>query len=273
MRFNGLALVAGAMAIVACSGGDKKADSTAATTNDTAAAPATTTTGDDHRHARQRRVAPITGTTHEVKMIGDGTTYKFDPANITIKQGDGIKFIMVSGGPHNVAFIDTAGSGAGAALGEHAEPDEGAHQPDDDDAERVLHHFVRESPAGHVRLPLRAARRDGNEGLDHGSVTPVAAGETKAEAHAPPPLSRSAPAPPCAPPAVARYSPLMPPASPGPDAAAQRARNGSTRARRMSSAVQCAWASSSLAISSPRCSRCRTSPSGATGSRHRGPHA
>jgi len=105
MRFNGLALVAGAMAIVACSGGDKKADSTAATTNDTAAAPATTTTATTT--GSTTAAAPITGKTVEVKMIGDGTTYKFDPADVTIKQGDGIKWVMVSGGPHNVAFIDT----------------------------------------------------------------------------------------------------------------------------------------------------------------------
>ena len=107
MRFNGLALVAGAMAIVACSGGDKKADSTAATTNDTAAAPATTTTTTATTTGSTVAAAPITGKTVEVKMIGDGTTYKFDPANVTLKQGDGVKFIMVSGGPHNVAFIDT----------------------------------------------------------------------------------------------------------------------------------------------------------------------
>jgi plastocyanin len=105
MRFNGLALVAGAMAIVACSGGDKNAEQTAATTNDTAAAPATTTTATTA--GSTAAMAPITGKTVEVKMIGDGTTYKFDPANVTIKQGDGIKWIMVSGGPHNVAFIDT----------------------------------------------------------------------------------------------------------------------------------------------------------------------
>ena len=105
MRFNGLALVAGAMAIVACSGGDKNAEQTAATTNDTAAAPATTTTATTA--GSTAAMAPITGKTVEVKMIGDGTTYKFDPANVTIKQGDGIKWIMISGGPHNVAFIDT----------------------------------------------------------------------------------------------------------------------------------------------------------------------
>ena len=105
MRFNGLALVAGAMAIVACSGGDKNAANTAATTNDTAAAPATQTTATTGA-TNAAAMAPITGKTVEVKMIGDGTTYKFDPANVTIKKGDGIKWIMVSGGPHNVAFID-----------------------------------------------------------------------------------------------------------------------------------------------------------------------
>ena len=42
--------------------------------------------------------------THEVKMVGDDKGYRYEPADITVKAGDGIKFIMVSGGPHNVAF-------------------------------------------------------------------------------------------------------------------------------------------------------------------------
>jgi plastocyanin len=37
-------------------------------------------------------------------MIGDAKGYRFEPANITVKQGDGIKFVVVNGGPHNVAF-------------------------------------------------------------------------------------------------------------------------------------------------------------------------
>ncbi|NUO64591.1 MAG: hypothetical protein HOQ11_13235 [Gemmatimonadaceae bacterium] len=93
------------MAIVACSGGDKNAQQTSATQNDTAAAPATQNTGAATTAAGA--AAPITGTIHEVKMIGDGQTYKFDPAKITIKKGDGIKWVMVSGGPHNVAFLNT----------------------------------------------------------------------------------------------------------------------------------------------------------------------
>jgi plastocyanin len=41
-------------------------------------------------------------------MLGDEKGYRFEPANITVKQGDAIKFTMVSGGPHNVAFDPAA---------------------------------------------------------------------------------------------------------------------------------------------------------------------
>lgn len=113
MRFLGLAVVTGAAIVLgACGGGDKAATDTAAAApaagaTAAAAAPAAAP-------AAAGAMAPITGTTHEVKMIGDGTGYKFDPADITIKAGDGIKFIMVSGGPHNVAF-DPATVGAAKA--------------------------------------------------------------------------------------------------------------------------------------------------------------
>ena len=40
-------------------------------------------------------------------MIGDDKGYRYEPAEITVKAGDGIKFVMVSGGPHNVAFDAT----------------------------------------------------------------------------------------------------------------------------------------------------------------------
>ncbi len=99
MRFHVLAVAATALTLGACAGGDKAADN--ASTTDTAAAavtPAATTP------AVTGTAAPITGTTHEVKMIGDAQGYRFEPANITVKAGDGIKFTTVSGGPHNVAF-------------------------------------------------------------------------------------------------------------------------------------------------------------------------
>jgi plastocyanin len=104
MRFYGIALAASAVVLGACAGADKTAADTSAVAIDTsasatpaaapAAAPAGGTAG----------MAAITGTTHEVKMVGDAQGYRFEPANITVKAGDGIKFTMVSGGPHNVAF-------------------------------------------------------------------------------------------------------------------------------------------------------------------------
>lgn len=106
MRFYGLALIASAAVLAAC-GGDKNTttDSAGATA---AAAPAAGATTAAAPASGTAAAAPITGKTVEVKMIGDDKGYRFDPADITIKQGDGIKFIMVSGGPHNVAFDPAA---------------------------------------------------------------------------------------------------------------------------------------------------------------------
>jgi plastocyanin len=74
---------------------------------DSAAAPAATPSAG--------AAAAITGTTHEVKMVGDEKGYRFEPADITIKAGDAIKFTMVSGGPHNVAFDPATIPAAGKA--------------------------------------------------------------------------------------------------------------------------------------------------------------
>lgn len=105
MRFYGIMLAASAVVLGACAGGDKNAGDTTAVAMDTAApaasAPAATTMATASGMAT---MAPITGTTHEVKMIGDATGYRFEPVNITVKAGDGIKFTVVNGGPHNVAF-------------------------------------------------------------------------------------------------------------------------------------------------------------------------
>jgi plastocyanin len=111
MRFLGHTLLASVFVLGACAGGDKaaNADTAAAVTSDTlAAAPAASGA------TTAAAGAPITGTIHEVKMIGDEKGYRYEPADFTIKQGDGVKFIMVSGGPHNVGF-DEASLPAGAA--------------------------------------------------------------------------------------------------------------------------------------------------------------
>ncbi|HEV8356703.1 MAG TPA: plastocyanin/azurin family copper-binding protein [Gemmatimonadales bacterium] len=84
------AVVAGLSVVLAGCGGEKKAGAPASDTT-TAAAPAP---------------APAAaGATHDVNMVLEGTTYKFVPADLTIKVGDQVVFHNVSGGPHNVQFF------------------------------------------------------------------------------------------------------------------------------------------------------------------------
>ena len=102
MRLYGL-VVAGMVALTACAGDDKRTGDTTSVGVDTFAVVASAT-GATIPATSAGAMAPITGTTHEVKMVGDAKGYRFEPANITVKSGDGIKFNLVSGGPHNVAF-------------------------------------------------------------------------------------------------------------------------------------------------------------------------
>ena len=37
-------------------------------------------------------------------MVGDDKGYRFEPADVTIKTGDAVKFTVVSAQPHNIAF-------------------------------------------------------------------------------------------------------------------------------------------------------------------------
>ena len=104
MRFYGFAVAVGAIALGACAGGEKKPADTTHVAVDTTAASTTTTTGTSTTTSGAGTMAPITGKTIEVKMLGDAKGYRFEPANFTVKQGDGVKFVVVSGGPHNVAF-------------------------------------------------------------------------------------------------------------------------------------------------------------------------
>jgi plastocyanin len=119
MRFYALAFAASAAVLGACGGGEKGAttDSTATTTTtatggDTAAAGAMA--GGATAGAAVAAQA-ATGTTHEVKMVGDDKGYRFEPADLTVKAGDAVKFVMVSGGPHNVAFNEGEVAAAGKA--------------------------------------------------------------------------------------------------------------------------------------------------------------
>jgi plastocyanin len=104
MRFYGLALAASALVLGACAGGDTATTDTAAAAADTMAtsaapAPATGDTG-----AMAAAPAGGTGNTVRVRMILEGTAYKYVPENVTVKAGDVIEFVNESGGPHNVCF-------------------------------------------------------------------------------------------------------------------------------------------------------------------------
>jgi plastocyanin len=113
MRFYGLTVAASAILLGACSGGEK--NEAAAGDSAAMAAPAgdaatggAAAGGAAAGGAAAGTAAAITGTTHTVQMIGDAQGYRFEPANITVKAGDGIKFVNVSGGPHNAAFDPAA---------------------------------------------------------------------------------------------------------------------------------------------------------------------
>jgi plastocyanin len=48
----------------------------------------------------------VRGKVHVVRMALDNEGYRFDPAYLSVIAGDGVRFIMISGVPHNVAFDD-----------------------------------------------------------------------------------------------------------------------------------------------------------------------
>jgi len=109
------------VAMTACGGGGDKSASAVDTTASTAAAPAATAdTGAaaaGGSAASAASAAPITGKTIQVKMVGDAKGYRFEPANFTVKVGDGVNFMNVSGGPHQVTFwADSIPAGTAAQL-------------------------------------------------------------------------------------------------------------------------------------------------------------
>lgn len=107
-------LVAGAVLVLAACGGEKKAEAPAAAAPE-AAAPAPAPAAD--APAMAPSAPATTGATVDVNMELVGSTYKYDPATITVKAGDVIKFHNKSGGPHNVAFdAATIPSGSAAAV-------------------------------------------------------------------------------------------------------------------------------------------------------------
>lgn len=104
MRFYGFAVAVGVIALGACAGGEPKPADTTHVAVDTTSPAGTNPANPSTPASGAVTMAPITGKVHEIKMLGDAQGYRFEPANFTVKAGDGVKFTVVSGPPHNVAF-------------------------------------------------------------------------------------------------------------------------------------------------------------------------
>ena len=99
MRFNGLVLAGAFAALSACGGGGDNA------ATDTSAAPVATTPG---AVTSAGTPAPVTGAWHEIRMLGDEKGYRYEPTDLTLKAGDGVRWTMITGAPHNAAFQNVA---------------------------------------------------------------------------------------------------------------------------------------------------------------------
>jgi plastocyanin len=117
-----------ALALTACGGSDQS--QAGGTASNTAPPPSATPPADSAAGASgapaatpgaapaAAAAAPITGKTVTVNMVGDAKGYRFEPATVTIKAGDGIKWVNVTGGPHNVTFWpDSMPAGMAAVIG------------------------------------------------------------------------------------------------------------------------------------------------------------
>jgi plastocyanin len=105
MRFTLLTTLV-AFGVVACGGEKKSTASQAEAATPAAATPA------------PAPAAEPAGVVVEVKMTGDGTSKAaFEPSKLSIKAGTTVRFINVSGGPHNIAFFaDSIPKGAAEVL-------------------------------------------------------------------------------------------------------------------------------------------------------------
>lgn len=67
--------------------------------------------------ARPTVAAADKGSVIRVRMMQTGARYQFEPTNFTVRQGDIVEFVNVSGWPHNVEFDKTKiPAGAEAVL-------------------------------------------------------------------------------------------------------------------------------------------------------------
>lgn len=115
----GIALVV--FGLTACGGEPRTADTAATgagTGTTSVGASGATSSGQSTVAASQTTPQAPTGKMWDVKMLGDEKGYRFEPANLTIKTGDAVRWTVVSGPPHNVTFWpDSIPQGAASQLG------------------------------------------------------------------------------------------------------------------------------------------------------------
>ena len=54
--------------------------------------------------AAAQAARPATPNVIRIRMIQQGQRYLYEPANFTVRQGDVVEFVNISGFPHNVSF-------------------------------------------------------------------------------------------------------------------------------------------------------------------------
>jgi plastocyanin len=113
MRLILLSTLVAATAL-ACGGESKPQASQAAAATPAPAAPSASAPAAQPAAPAAEQGGPVV----EVKMTGNGTTQAaFEPDKLTIKPGTTVRFVNVSGGPHNIAFYgDSIPKGAAEAL-------------------------------------------------------------------------------------------------------------------------------------------------------------
>jgi plastocyanin len=101
---NRLPLLGLAALLAACGGGDQKAVTTDTDTTTAAAAPAATPAP---------APAPATGNVVEVRMVTSANLASgtFEPANVTVKKGDTVRFITDGKTVHNASFTPAENPG------------------------------------------------------------------------------------------------------------------------------------------------------------------
>ena len=100
-------LSSAAFVVMACTGdGDRPADSTALSDTSETVSREWVPSTDPVAGAVERGPSPerSVGTAHGVQMIGDASGYRFEPSELTVSEGDAVRFTAAGGGPHNVVF-------------------------------------------------------------------------------------------------------------------------------------------------------------------------